>query len=147
MLEILTLHPTDGASVDKPFQGLWGDLEGSHAWKIAFLNEVPKWTRENLVNLDKDRGIYSLINRQRENVIETHHSSDKFNCESLELKICNSNISMIKDIFHKEALQVRYNSRMYKVKLTCGGRSMGEIWWTGWYNGWCKFYWTNVHGD
>ena len=79
------------------------------------------------MNLDRDRGIYSLINRQRENVIETHNSSDKFNCESLELKICNSNRSMTKDIFHKEVLQVRYNSGMYKVKFTCGGRSMGEI--------------------
>ena len=72
------------------------------------------------MNLDKDRGINSLINPQRENVIETHHSFDKFNCESLELNICNSNRSMTKDIFHKEALQVIYNSRMYKVKLTCG---------------------------
>ena len=53
-------------------------------------------------------------------MIETHKSSDKFNRESLELKISNSNRSMTKDIFHKEALQVIYNSRMYKVKLTCG---------------------------
>ena len=140
MLEILTLHPTDGASVNKTFQGLWGDLEGIHAWEIAFPNEVPNWTRENLVNLDRDRGIYSLINRQRENVIETHNSSDKFNYESLELKICNSKWSMKKDIFHKGALQVRHNCRMYIFKLTCGGRSMGEISWTGWTNGRCKFH-------
>ena len=63
MLEILTLHPTDGASVDKPFQGLWKYLQGSNVLEIAFSNKVPNWTRENLVNLDRDQGIYSLINR------------------------------------------------------------------------------------
>ena len=81
-----------------------------------------------MANLDRDRLIDSLINRQSESVNEIDHSSDKFSCESPELKIYNSDRSTTEDRFHKGELQVRYNSGIAEVNLTYMGRSMGEIW-------------------
>ena len=57
--------------------------------------------------LGRDWLIDSLINQRRETVNETDHSFDKFNCESPELIICNSERSTSEDRFHKGELEVR----------------------------------------
>ena len=48
-----------------------------------------------------------MINQQRESVNEIDRSFDKFNCESPELIICNSERSTGDDRFQKGELEVR----------------------------------------